>query len=98
MTSFYFYDLETSGFSPRAARIVQFAGQRTDMDLKPVGEPHNFYIKLSDDVLPDPEAVLVTGLTPQKVNSEGITEAEFLKIFHEQIVHPGTIFVSYNSV
>mgnify|MGYP001562560014 CR=1 FL=1 len=60
--SFYFYDLETSGFNPRQARIMQFAGQRTDMDLNPIGEPVNILVSLSDDVLPDPQAILVTGI------------------------------------
>jgi exodeoxyribonuclease-1 len=96
--SFFFYDLETSGFDPRSARIMQFAGQRTDMDLKPVGEPLNCLIKLTPDVLPSPDAILVTGITPQKTLAEGLTEAEFLKIFYEQAVQPGTIFTGFNSV
>ncbi len=96
--SFYFYDLETTGVNPREARIVQFAGQRTDLDLNPMGEPHNIMLRLSDDVLPDPDAVLVTGITPQQTHQEGITEAEFLKIFHTQIATPGTVFVGYNTV
>jgi exodeoxyribonuclease-1 len=44
--SFYFYDLETSGFNPRTSRIMQFAGRRTDMDLNPIGEPDNILINL----------------------------------------------------
>lgn len=97
-TSFYFYDLETSGVNPREARIMQFAGQRTDMDLNPIGEPHNVLIRLSDDVVPEPDAILITGITPQQTISEGIHEAEFLKLFHEEAAIPGTIFVGYNSV
>ncbi len=62
--SFFFYDLETSGFAPRAARVMQFGGQRTDMELQPIGEPVNVLIKLSEDVVPDPDAILVTGITP----------------------------------
>lgn len=96
--SFLFYDLETSGFSPREARVMQFAAQRTDMDLNPVGEPFNYLIKLSDDVLPDPDAVLITGITPQTTISDGLTEAEFLKIFTSEIAIPDTIFVGFNSV
>lgn len=96
--SFYFYDLETSGFNPREARIMQFAGQRTDMDLNPIGEPHNVLIKLTDDVVPEPDAIFVTGITPQLTLSDGITEAEFLHIFHEEIAVPGTIFVGFNTV
>ncbi len=96
--SFFFYDLETSGFNSRAARIMQFAGQRTDMDLQPIGEPVNLLIKLTPDILPDPDAILVTGITPQQTIAEGVTEAEFLKVFTDEIATPGTIFVGYNSV
>jgi exodeoxyribonuclease-1 len=96
--SFFFYDLETTGFSARSERIMQFAGQRTDMNLKPIGKPLNYFIKLTPDILPSPDAVLVTGITPQQTLNEGITEAEFLKIFYEEAVQPDTIFVGFNSV
>lgn len=77
---------------------MQFAGQRTDMDLKPVGEPVNVLIKLSPDVLPDPDAILLTGITPQQVNADGVTEAEFLKIFYDEVVKPDTIFLGFNTI
>lgn len=96
--SFFFYDLETSGFDPRKARIMQFAGQRTDLDLKPIGEPVNVMIKMTPDILPEPEAILVTGITPQMTITEGLTEAEFLKLFNKEIVKPETIFVGFNSI
>lgn len=96
--TFFFYDLETSGFSPREARIMQFAGQRTTMQLELIGEPENHMLRLSDDILPDPSAVLLTGITPQMTITDGLTEAEFLKIFHSQIATPGTIFVGFNSL
>ncbi len=96
--SFYFYDLETSGIKPRQSRVMQFAGQRTDLDLNPIGEPHNILIALTEDVLPDPDAILVTGITPQHTQAEGTTEADFLQTFHQEIAVPGTIFVGYNSV
>ena len=97
-TSFYFYDLETSGINPRDARIMQFAGQRTDMDLNPIGEAQNILIKLSDDVLPEPEAILITGITPQQTIAEGVSEAEFLRTFYEEVATEGTIFVGFNTV
>ncbi|HET9098038.1 MAG TPA: exodeoxyribonuclease I [Candidatus Saccharimonadales bacterium] len=96
--SFFFYDLETTGISPRSARVMQFAGQRTDMDLNPLGEPFNLLIRLTPDVLPEPEAILLTGITPQKTLAEGYTEAEFLKIFYKEVVLPGTVFTGFNSV
>lgn len=98
VVSFFFYDLETSSVNPREGRIMQFGGQRTDMDLKPIDDPVNILIKLGEDILPDPEAILVTGITPQKTLAEGVTEAEFINIFDEQINQPNTIFVGFNSV
>lgn len=77
---------------------MQFAGQRVDLDLNIIGDPHNIVIELTDDVLPDPDAIMVTGITPQFTKSEGTTEAEFLKTFHKEIALPGTIFVGYNTV
>lgn len=96
--SFFFYDLETSGFNPHSARIVQFGGQRTNPKLERIGEPVNLLIKLTPDVLPDPDAVLVTGITPQQTLADGLTEAEFLKFFFDEVVKPGTIFTGFNSV
>ncbi len=96
--SFYFYDLETSGFDARRSRIMQFAGQRTDMDLKPLGEPDNLLVKITPDVLPDPDAVLVHGITPQKTLAEGVTEAELVKYLTSQVFTPDTIAVGYNNI
>jgi exodeoxyribonuclease-1 len=96
--SFFFYDLETSGFNPRAARVMQFAGQRTDLSLKPIGEPVNVLIKLTPDILPEPDAILVTGITPQQTLADGLTEAEFLKLFYDEVVRPDTIFAGFNNV
>ncbi|MBA3757495.1 exodeoxyribonuclease I [Candidatus Saccharibacteria bacterium] len=96
--TFYFYDLETGGLSPRASRIMQFAGQRTDMELRPVGEPDNILIKMTPDALPDPDAVLVTGITPQATLAGGITESEFVNYLTSKVFLPDTIFVGYNNV
>jgi exodeoxyribonuclease-1 len=96
--SIFFYDLETSGLDPKEARIMQFAGQRTDLDLNLVGEPSNVLIKLSSDVLPSPQAIILTGITPQMTLADGITEAEFTKMFNKEIATPGTTFVGYNNV
>ncbi len=77
---------------------MQFAGQRTDLKMKPIGEPDNMFIKLTEDILPEPDAILVTGITPQQTIADGVTESDFLKYFHENIVIPGTIFTGFNSV
>ena len=96
--TFFFYDLETSGLNPRDDRIMQFAGQRTDMNLMPIGDPFNLLIALNDDTLPSPDALMVTGITPQKTVDEGYTEAEFAKIFTAEISTPDTIMVGYNNI
>lgn len=97
-SSFLFYDLETSGFNPRQHRIMQFAGLRTDLDFNPIGEPINVLIKLNDDTLPSPEAILVTGITPQKTNQEGYSEAEFAKLLVDEIFLDNTIIVGFNNI
>jgi exodeoxyribonuclease-1 len=96
--TFFFYDLETSGLSARNDRIMQFAGQRTDMDLRPIGDPVNVLVRLSDDILPSPEALLVTGITPQQTLADGYSEAEFARMFTDEIALPNTIMVGYNNV
>lgn len=96
--TFFFYDLETSGFSAREDRVMQFAGQRTDMNLKPIGEPVNYFITMTTDRIPSVDAVLLTGITPQKTVQEGISEAEFIKIFDDEVSKPGTIFLGFNSI
>lgn len=96
--TFFFYDLETSGLSPRDSRIMQFAGQRTDMDMNPIGEPVDILVQLADDTLPSPEAIMVTKITPQKTKADGITEKEFCHYVMDEIFTPNTIACGYNSV
>ena len=96
--TFFFYDLETSGRYPRTDRIMQFAGQRTDMNLEPIGEPVNILVKLPNDTLPSPIAISITGITPQSTQADGLTEAEFCKFVTEEVFIPNTIAVGYNSI
>ena len=96
--TFFFYDLETSGRKAREDRIMQFAGQRTSLDLEPIGEPVNILVRMSDDALPSPKAIAVTKITPQKTLEEGISEAEFCRLVTGEIFTPGTCAVGYNTV
>lgn len=96
--SFYFYDLETSGLNPRADRVMQFAGQRTDLYFRPIGEPTNLLVQLAEDTLPSPGAIMVTGITPQMTHADGISEREFCRFIIEDVATPGTTIVGYNSV
>ena len=96
--TFFFYDLETSGLNPRQDRIMQFAGQRTDTELNPIGEPYNILVKLNDDTLPSPDALLVTGITPQQTQADGLTEAEFAKLLRDEIFTEDTITIGFNNI
>lgn len=94
----FWYDLETSGFD-KTQGIMQLAGMRTPVDdLSTVLQTENHLIKMNPDYFPSVEAVLLTGITPQKTLEEGVTEAEFLEIFHDRIATPGTIFAGFNTV
>lgn len=98
MHTFFFYDLETSGLNARSQRIMQFAGQRTNEVLEPVGEPVNILVRLSDDILPEPYAITVTGITPQMTLSDGMSEPEFVRFVSEEVFMPNTIAVGYNNI
>lgn len=75
--SFFIYDYESFGIDPARDRPAQFAGIRTDQDFNIIGEPVMFYCKQSNDYLPHPQAVMVTGITPQLCNEQGLDEPEF---------------------
>ena len=96
--SFYWYDLETSGTHSASDRIMQFAGCRTDMQLREIDEPYATYIRLSPDVLPSPEACLVTGITPQRANALGVDEWEALRQVDERMRQPNTCVAGYNNL
>lgn len=96
--TFFFYDLETTGINPREDRIMQFAGQRTTLDFEPIGEPYNILVKLNDDTLPSPDALMVTGITPQQTQADGITEAELAQLLMDEIFTEDTIVVGFNNI
>ncbi len=96
--SLYWHDYETFGIDPARDRPVQFAGIRTDEELNIVGEPLVLYCRPSDDMLPQPESCLVTGITPQKALAEGQNEAQFISLIERELGYPGTCGVGYNSI
>lgn len=96
--TYYFYDLETSSGNAKTGRVMQFAGQRTNENLEPIGEPDNILVKLADDVIPEPDAILVHGITPQQTLSDGISEADFAEYFQSKIATDSTTFIGYNNI
>lgn len=98
MQTIFWHDYETFGADPQRDRASQFAGIRTDYDLNIVGEPVTFYCKPSDDMLPSPEACLITGITPQLASERGLIESDFIKKIHDEMAMPGTCVAGYNSI
>ncbi len=95
---FLFHDYETFGTSPALDRPAQFAAIRTDADFTVTGEPEVFYCKPADDYLPQPEAVMITGITPQEALAKGDNEATFARRIHDLFTVPKTCVVGYNNV
>ena len=98
MQSFYWYDYETFGIDPRTDRIAQFAGIRTDMDFNIIDEPIDIFCKATDDILPNPEACLITGITPQKTMETGLIEADFIEKINQQFSKSNTCVVGFNNI
>ncbi len=98
MNTFYWHDYETWGANPAVDRPSQFAGVRTDDQLNIISEPLVIYCRPPEDILPHPEACLITGITPQHALKNGLSEAEFIKRIHAEFIQPGTCGVGYNSL
>jgi exodeoxyribonuclease-1 len=96
--SFYWHDYETFGRSPRRDRPSQFAGIRTDAELNPIGAPLMLHCRPSPDFLPEPEACLLTGITPQQCLAHGVPEHAFADAIERELARPGTVGVGYNSI
>mgnify|MGYP002725446522 CR=1 FL=1 len=94
----YWHDYETFGADTRSDRPVQFAGIRTDLDLNPIGDPLMVYCRPSGDFLPQPEACMVTGITPQEALEKGVPEVEFIQQIRDELLQPKTCGVGYNTL
>ncbi len=96
--TFFWHDYETFGRDPRRDWPAQFAGLRTDAELNPVGAPVTIYCRPPTDRLPDPQACLLTGITPQRCAAEGLAEHEFAAQVLAALGAPGTVGVGYNTI
>ncbi|MBS0443030.1 MAG: exodeoxyribonuclease I [Proteobacteria bacterium] len=96
--SFFWHDYETFGRVPRRDRPAQFAGVRTDAELNEIDAPLELYCQPPLDALPEPEACLLTGITPQHCAQRGVAEHAFAAAIEAQLAQPGTVGVGYNSI
>ncbi|NIH41312.1 MAG: exodeoxyribonuclease I [Buchnera aphidicola (Periphyllus aceris)] len=77
--NFLFYDYETFGINPIFDKPSQFACIRTDSNFKIISNPVVLYCYPPIDYLPDPNAVLITSITPQYTRKFGLNESNFSK-------------------
>ena len=96
--TFYFHDYETWGADPKKDRPAQFAGIRTDDNFSPVQNVDMWYCQLAPDYLPNPEAALITGITPQLCQQKGLPEVEFMRRILAQFSAPETCVIGYNNI
>ncbi|MEE2820455.1 MAG: exodeoxyribonuclease I [Pseudomonadota bacterium] len=90
------YDYETSGRDAAADRPVQLGWQATDPGMEPVADAESLLVRLPDDVLPSPGAMLVHRILPDVHQRDGISEAELANHL-EQLIAPRTLVAGYNS-
>ncbi|WP_372880432.1 exodeoxyribonuclease I [Psychromonas sp.] len=94
----YWHDYETFGLNPGADRPSQFAGIRTDLDLNIISDPDEWFCRPPNDYLPNPEACLITGITPQRALQNGLSENEFINLINQQFSQTNTCVVGYNNI
>lgn len=96
---FVFYDLETTGISPAFDQPLQFAAIRTDEQLIEK-ERVNIRCRLAPHILPSPQALVVTRITPDQLTDPGLPSllefAQQLAEFTERWAP--AIWVGYNSM
>jgi len=96
--TFLWHDYETFGTNTRRDRPAQFAAIRTDAELNQIGAPIMLYCQPANDFLPDPQACLITGITPQLCLEKGIPEYRFAAQIEQAFSVPGTVGVGYNTI
>lgn len=96
--SIYWYDLETTGTHSIHDRVLQFAGIRTDLALNELAETDDFFCRLTEEVIPSPEAMLITGIKMSDVSAKGLAEADFAKRILQRFSEPKTCVAGYNNL
>ncbi len=95
--TFLWHDYETFGADPRRDRPSQFAALRSDEELRVIEAPTVLHCRPADDLLPQPQACLITGITPQLAGEQGLPEPAFAAAIHDLMSMPGSCVVGYNN-
>jgi exodeoxyribonuclease-1 len=96
MTSYLFYDIETTGLHTAFDQILRFAAVRTDTAFQEL-ESLALDVKLRCDVVPGPGAVLTHGIDVSRMH-KGSRELEAVTRIHRWVNAPGTVSLGYNTL
>ena len=93
---YIFYDLETTGQNACFDQVIRFAAKVTDDKLY-ILKHHNIDIKLRNDIIPHPKALLVNRLSIEQLRV-GKNEYDAFKKIHNIMNQPNSINIGYNSL
>ena len=96
--SLLWYDLETFGTHPRWDRIAQFGAVRTNDRFEETESPVNIFCRLSPDYVPNIDACLASGITPDLVQEKGLSERDFAARIYGEMSRPATCVAGFNNL
>jgi len=96
ISSYLFYDIETTGLNKAFDQVLEFAAIRTDQKLDEL-ERHTISVNLRPDVVPSPRAILTNRIFASDP-ARGMPEYEAAEQIHQLMNHPGTISLGYNTL
>ena len=96
---YVFYDTETTGVATAFSQILQFAAIKTDDELNEI-ERFEVRCRLLPHIIPSPEALLVTRISPETLTDPGLpTHYEAVREIRKKLVEwSPSVFIGYNSI
>ena len=95
-SSYFFYDIETTGLNKAFDQVLQFAAIRTDPELREISR-HTITVKLRPDIIPSPQAMITNRMSMAELDS-GVCEYDAVRQIHQLMNEPGTISLGYNTL
>jgi exodeoxyribonuclease-1 len=95
--TYLFYDIETTGLNKAFDQILRFAAVRTDERFREL-DRRQIDVRLRDDIIPSPSALLTHRISIEEARTEGISELEAVREIHQLMNTPGTVSLGYNTL
>ena len=97
MAAFIFYDTETSGLDKNFGQIFQFAAVLTDNELSVI-DKFEIRSRRMPQIVPEPSALLVTGINPETLDQAEYSYYEFATKIRDKILEwSPAIVCGYNT-